>query len=308
LLVIFVIKSMPGTIQRSKLVSLFAVTLTGCCILAWAQAPAPPAAAAASQPPASSPPKRGFVPGQKRATEDPAVVARGKTLFEINCRSCHGPDLRGGDMGGPNLLRSPAALSDQHGEAIVPIIQGSRQKNGMPAINISPTDAQAVAAYVRTVIGGIQVQGMPPDSGRKDPDILVGDAHRGQVYFDSKCSPCHSATNDLKGIATRIPDQKRLQSTWVAGGRENDEPTPARTPKAKVTLSTGQTLEGQVVRLDEFLITLRFDDGSEQSIPRSSSSNPAIVVQDPMAKHREFLSEYTDSDIHNVTAYLATLK
>ncbi len=37
-------------------------------------------------------------------------------------------------MGGPNLLRSQVALSDQDGELIVPIIQGSRQSMGMPAI------------------------------------------------------------------------------------------------------------------------------------------------------------------------------
>jgi cytochrome c oxidase cbb3-type subunit III len=211
-------------------------------------------------------------------------------------------------MGGPNLLRSPAALSDLHGEMIVPIIQGSRQKNGMPAINISVADAQAVAAYVRSVIGGIQVQGMPPDTGHKDPDILVGDAHRGQVYFDSKCSPCHSATGDLQGIASRIPDQKKLQSTWVAGGRDNDGQTPARISTAVVTLPSGEVVNGQLVRIDEFLITLRLADGSERSIPRASSSDPGIVIHDLMEKHREYLSEYTDSDIHDVTAYLATLK
>src|SRR5205085_12690780 len=76
----------------------------------------------------------GFVPGQQRRPEDPAQVARGKTLYGINCTGCHGADLRGGDMGGPNLLRSQLALSDKEGELIVPIIEGSRQNNGMPAV------------------------------------------------------------------------------------------------------------------------------------------------------------------------------
>ena len=268
-------------------------------------AQAPPAA---PPPQSEKPQKGGFVPGQKRAPEDPAIVARGKTLFAINCRSCHGADLRGGDMGGPNLLRSPAVLSDVHGEMIVPIIHGSRQKNGMPAINISDADAQAVAAYVRSVIGGIQVQGMPPDAGHTDPDILVGNAERGKVYFDTKCSSCHSVATDLKGLATRIPDQKKLQSTWVAGGGRNEGPKPARASTAVVTLPSGESVNGQVVRLDEFLITLKLADGSERSIPRTNNANPQIVIHDPLEKHREYLSEYTDSDIHNVTAYLATLK
>src|SRR4051812_26999678 len=55
----------------------------------------------------------GFVPGQQRPPGDPAELARGKTLYGISCTGCHGADLRGGDMGGPNLLRSQLTLSDQ---------------------------------------------------------------------------------------------------------------------------------------------------------------------------------------------------
>src|SRR5438477_717420 len=94
----------------------------------------------------------GFVPGQQRPPGDPVQIARGKTLYGIACTSCHGADLRGGDLGGPNLLRSQVALSDQNGELIVPIIQGSRQSAGMPAIPMSPEDAKATAAYVRSVM------------------------------------------------------------------------------------------------------------------------------------------------------------
>src|ERR1700741_2305907 len=93
----------------------------------------------------------GFVPGQQRPPGDPAQIARGKTLYGISCTGCHGADLRGGDIGGPNLLRSQVALSDQDGELIVPIIEGSRQNAGMPAIPMSKEDAKAVAAYVRSI-------------------------------------------------------------------------------------------------------------------------------------------------------------
>src|SRR5262250_326107 len=87
----------------------------------------------------------GFVPGQQRAPGDPAQIERGKTLYGINCTGCHGADLRGGDMGGPNLLRSQVALSDLNGELIVPIILGSRQSSGMPAIQMSLVNATATA-------------------------------------------------------------------------------------------------------------------------------------------------------------------
>src|SRR5438034_11283734 len=107
----------------------------------------------------------GFVPGQQRPPGDPVQIARGKTLYGIACTSCHGADLRGGDMGGPNLLRSQIALSDQNGELIVPVIQGSRQSGGMPAIDMSPEDGKPVAAYVRSVLETIGRQGTPPAPG-----------------------------------------------------------------------------------------------------------------------------------------------
>src|SRR5206468_4099957 len=127
----------------------------------------------AQQPPPGTPPgggrggrgAGGFVPGQQRRPEDPAQVERGKTVYGISCTGCHGADLRGGDMGGPNLLRSQVAISDQNGELIVPIIQGSRQNSGMPPIQMSPEDAKATAAYVRSIMETIGRQGMPPEVG-----------------------------------------------------------------------------------------------------------------------------------------------
>src|SRR3954451_7335729 len=104
-------------------------------------------ALAQGQPPGGGRRAGGFVPGQQRAPGDPAQIARGKALYGISCTGCHGADLRGGDMGGPNLLRSQLALSDREGELIEPVIQGSRQSAGMPAIPMSPADAKAVAAY-----------------------------------------------------------------------------------------------------------------------------------------------------------------
>src|ERR1700691_4949833 len=203
---------------------------------------------------APAPPVRrfgGFVPGQHRAPGDPAQIARGKALFAVNCVSCHGVDLRGGDLGGPNLLRSQVALSDQNGELILPIIHGSRQDQGMPAIPLSPEDGLAVAAYIRSVVETIGSQGKPPSVGKEAPSILVGDASAGQAYFAAKCGSCHSATGDLQGIASRITDPKMLQTTWVAGGlRRRRMPQPGaasrRTATVSVTLPSGEIVEGRL--------------------------------------------------------------
>jgi cytochrome c oxidase cbb3-type subunit 3 len=257
----------------------------------------------------------GFVPGQQRPAGDPAQIARGKTLYGIGCTGCHGADLRGGDLGGPNLLRSQVALSDQDSELILPIIQGSRQSSGMPKIDISPEDGKAVAAYIRSIVATIGRQGTPPSVGLAAPSVLVGNASEGQAYFAARCSSCHSVTGDLQGIAARIPDPKALQNAWVSGGGRGgrggrggaspDSPS-ARTITVAVTLP-GEAVEGRLVRIDDFLVTVGLADGTTRTFARRGDV-PKVDVRDPMKAHKDLLSVYTDKDMHDVTAYLVTLK
>jgi cytochrome c oxidase cbb3-type subunit 3 len=243
------------------------------------------------------------------------LIARGKTLYGISCTGCHGADLRGGDLGGPNLLRSQVALSDQDGELILPIIQGSRQSAGMPAIPMSPEDGKAVATYVRSVLETIGRQGTPPSVGLPPPTILVGNASEGQAFFAAKCASCHSATGDLQGIATKFDDPKMLQNTWVSGGGRGGRggrggaaqaASSARTVTAVVHLP-GETVEGRLVRIDDFFVTLALADGSIRTFTRNGDV-PKVDVRDPMKAHMDLLRVYTDKDIHDVTAYLVTLK
>jgi cytochrome c oxidase cbb3-type subunit 3 len=250
----------------------------------------------------------GFVPGQQRPPGDPVQIARGKALYGIHCTGCHGADLRGGDLGGPNLLRSQLALSDQDGELILPIIQGSRQSQGMPAIEMSRDDGLAVAAYVRSIVATIGRQGMPPSVGQEPPSVLVGDARAGQAYFDAKCNGCHSPTGDLKGIATRIPDPKALQNRWVAGGGGRRGASAGTHPvTATITQPSGEKIDGRLVRIDDFLVTIALADATVRTFRREGDV-PKVEVHDPMKAHRDLLSEYTDQAMHDVTAYLVTLK
>lgn len=252
---------------------------------------------------------QGFVPGQHRPPGDPAQIARGKSLYAVNCVSCHGVDLRGGDLGGPNLLRSQVALSDQNGELILPIIQGSRQDQGMPAIPIDPPDGLAVAAYIRGVVETIGGQGRPPSVGKEAPSILVGDAGAGQRYFAAHCGGCHSAAGDLHGIAARITNPRSLQTRWVSGGGRRFR-VPAGSPRTvtvTVTLSTREKFEGRLIRIDDFVVTVGLTDGAVRTFRRDEDV-PKVEVHDPMRAHRDLLAVYTDKDIHDVTAYLVTLK
>ena len=250
----------------------------------------------------------GFIPGQQRPPGDPVKIARGKVLYGIHCTVCHGADLRGGDLGGPNLLRSQLTLSDQDGELILPIIQGSRQSQGMPAVDLSREDGLAVAAYVRSIVATIGRQGMPPSVGQEPPTVLVGDARAGQAYFDLKCNGCHSPTGDLKGIASRFPDPKALQNRWVAGGggrRGGDAGTHPVT--VTITQLSGEAVDGRLVRIDDFLVTIALADGTVRTFRREGDV-PKVEVHDPLKAHRDLLSTYTDQNMHDVTAYLVTLK
>ena len=119
---------------------------------------------------------RATFPAQQRPPGDPAVVARGKQLYGVSCQACHGADLRGGDQGGPNLLRSQALLNDQDGELIRPIVRGSRAGGGMDAIDIPDADIQAIAVYLHSVAATMQGQGGPPRGGSVPPNEAVWSA------------------------------------------------------------------------------------------------------------------------------------
>ena len=217
-------------------------------------------------------------------------------------------------MGGPNLLRSQLSLSDRDGEKIVPIIQNGVQ-GGMPAIPMNVDDAKAVAAYVRSVLTTIGGQGRPP-SAQEPPTILVGNPEEGKIYFAQKCASCHSVNGDLQGIATRIRDPRMLQNAWVAGGARTGRfgggaaPTaanPRRMVTATVTTAAAEKFEGRLVRIDDFLVTLELADGTIRSFGRDGDV-PKVEVRDPLAPHREMLPLYTDRSVHDLTAFLVTLK
>jgi cytochrome c oxidase cbb3-type subunit 3 len=190
---------------------------------------------------------------------------------------------------------------------ILPIIQGSRQSQGMPAIDMSREDGLAVAAYVRSVVATIGKQGMPPSVGREAPSVLGGDARAGQAYFDAKCVGCHSPTGDLKGIATRIADPKALQNRWVAGGGGRRGGSSAHPVTVTVAQASGEKIDGRLMRIDDFLVTIAAADGTIHTFRRVGDV-PKVEVHDPLKAHRDMLSEYTDQQMHDVTAYLVTLK
>ena len=255
--------------------------------------------------PAGPPGQGGFVAYPQRPVTDPAAVDRGKALFSVNCAFCHGPDARGGDSGGPNLMRSDVVLLDDKGERIGQVVKQGRPDKGMPSFMLSDAQIGDIAAFLHSLPVSSRTAETPVN-------IVTGNAAAGQALFAAKCSACHSATGDLNGVATRYPDPKTLQQTWLlpgtGGTRGGGAGRPAPPITAVVTQSNGQTVTGTLNRLDDFVVALTLPDGSHRSFQTSGPNGAKVQLKDPLSAHKELLKTYSDADIHNITAYLVTLK
>jgi cytochrome c oxidase cbb3-type subunit III len=277
-------------------------------------APQPPAPATPPRPGGGFQPPPPRFPAHQRAQASQETLDRGRAQYAGLCSACHGADARGGQLGGVNLLRSPVVLADNAGELIIPIVQNGRPGTLMAPMPMAVEDIKAVAAYLHSLQAQGSNQGGPPPGPPVELNILVGDAKAGAAYFAATCAGCHSATGDLQGIATRVSDPKALQNLWVSGGRALGRGPGRRAAAAggkpvtaTVTLGSGETVTGRLMRLDDFLVTVGLEDGTTRTIRRSGDS-PRIAIDDPMERHRELLGVYTNQNMYDVTAYLATLK
>jgi mono/diheme cytochrome c family protein len=238
-----------------------------------------------------------------RPPGDPAAIERGKALYGVNCQFCHGADTRGGDSG-PSLLRSGLVLEDQKGELIGPVVRAGRP--GMPKFTLTDDQIADVAAFVHT----FRAAGYD-ESRVKPPSIVVGDARAGETFFGARCGSCHSATGDLRGLATRIAEPRLLQQTWLlpgsGAGRGGPPPVRVKPTTVTVTLPSGEKVEGTLDRVDDFVVALTQADGTHRAFT-TNGDTPKVEIHDPLQPHKDLLKVYSDTDIHNVTAYLVTLK
>lgn len=243
-----------------------------------------------------------------RPPAPPEQLARGQQLFRSNCAFCHGSDARGGETG-PNLVRDQIVLTDQNGELITPIVQAGIPARGMPKFALTASEVADIAAWLHA----------QPLSDRGAPstlDVLVGSSQAGAAYFSGagRCTQCHSATGDLAGIGGKY-DPKTIQNLIVSGGgfgvgrrNANGAPPPKVPPTTvTVTLPNGQSVSGTLDHISAFVVALREADGTYRSFARHDSI-PKVVITNPLQWHVDMLPRWKDSDIHNLTAYLATLK
>lgn len=261
-------------------------------------------------PPGRGGPAPGQSPASRRppATTNPqsytdAEIQAGQARFVSECGFCHGRDAQGGESG-PDLTRSTLVAQDLRGDKIGPLIQSGRPDKGMPAFSLPASEIASIVAYIHDAKSKAESE----LGGRRSVDVSdlqTGSAEAGKFFFNGKggCAQCHSLSGAFATVASRFQGLALLQR-MLHPGRGGRGGAPVR-PSATVTTANGQELSGRVAYRDEFTITLIDSEGWSHSFPAGAVK---IEIDDPLRAHTDLLGRYTDEEIHDVFAYLQTLK
>jgi mono/diheme cytochrome c family protein len=231
-----------------------------------------------------------------RQRVDRAAADRGRAVYARHCINCHGSTAKGTDRG-PDLIRSVVVLRDRLGDRISEAIRPSASHQA----TLTPAEIVDLSHFIHQRVEAIV--------GNRNPsgplNVLTGNAADGRAYFNGAggCAACHSPAGDLAGIATRIPDPTNLQQRFLFPALRRGGP---RQTEVTVKPASGPPVRGTLVRADDFTVALRDGSGEYRSFARGAGV--AVEIHDPLAAHHELLDRYTDADMHNLTAYLATLK
>ena len=291
----------PAALGRTLAVLLTAVATIGVA----AQTPAP---AGRGQQPAVPAGPRPNVGAADRHRVDPAAADRGRKTYAAECVTCHGPSARGTERGA-NLIRSQIVLRDRYGNSIGPLLKkGHPMQTGASSSSLTDDQITDLSHFIWQRINDT-LRGSP---AFEPGDVLVGDAKAGEAYFngEGRCATCHSPTGDLAGYGKRFPPveiQQRFVFPNTASGRGRGRGASSR-QQVTVTVTTpdGTTVTGPLVSMDDFNVALRDSTGTYRSWPRTAGMK--IVRHDPLAAHVELLDRLTDKTMHDVVAYLESLK
>ena len=236
---------------------------------------------------------------------DEDAAARGKTTYDAQCLSCHGPQARGTERGA-DLVRSLVVLHDRYGNHIGPFLLQGHPAGKSSALR--PEQVANLSHFLHQQVDNTLRTG----PYNKVLNVLVGDPREGRAYFDGlgKCNQCHSTTGDLAHIASKY-DPSVLQLKLVfpqtsAFGRQRNASNVHKPVTVTVTMPSGQSVSGVLERIDDFNVILRDESGQFHSFERGPEVN--VEKHDPYATHVALLDQYTDKDIHDLVAYLETLK
>jgi len=240
------------------------------------------------------------------ATIDSEAAARGTPIYVSNCAFCHGADARGAQA--PDLAQSLYVQSDDEGRSFAEFMRVGRTVNGMPAFpQLSAANLSDLTAFLKSKIAEGRGRG-----GFDPASIVVGNAQRGEAYFNGvgQCRTCHSPAGDFKGVGAKysavILQGRMVNPRIVAAGRGVAVRPPPR-PAVRVTLQSGRVVSGELIAVTDFFVTLVDRAGDRWTFDRDNDV-PKVEITDPMEAHRQQLLKYTDEIMHDLVAYLASLK
>lgn len=242
------------------------------------------------------------------APPDPAAEKRGQAIFVPTCGFCHGTNATGGAQGA-NLVRSTLVLHDQGtAKELDPVVHHGRPEKGMPAFpNLTEDQVHDIAQFL---LGRTQAAANRMEYTIQN--IVTGDPRAGQDYFQGHCADCHSPAGDLAHIATKY-EPVTLEGRFLYPGNSNPfgfgpPPDPRAQKTVTVTLPSGKTYSGALAHIDDFSVALRESSGVYRSWVYDDVKGIRVKVHDPLAQHLTLLHHYSDADMHNILAYLETLK
>ena len=220
--------------------------------------------------------------------------------------------------------------ADVAGSVLGPFLKaGHPTQSQKPSASFTDEEVVALANFLRQRVN---------DTMRGSPlftvgDIVTGDAKAGEAYFngDGECATCHNATDAQPGgrvdadsrtrrsaAAHALPDGRRTgtrpRRTRGPACRGVDPAAAAQAQAAadrnavKVTIApaSGAPMSGVLVEESDFYVTLRESDGTVRVVRRAPGMK--ITKTNPMQAHIDLLDRVSDKQIHDLVAYLETLK
>ena len=103
-----------------------------------------------------------------------------------------------------------------------------------------------------------------------------------------------------------VVDAAAVDEADAVAPRQPATPSPTAVT-AKVTLKSGEVIDGYPASIDDWQITIRLPSGQMRTFFREDDW-PKYETHNPLQVHADLVFKYTDADIHNLAAYLRTLK
>ena len=301
----------------------------GARVAAQATPPQPPTAArrAARRPRAGRRRRQGRAggesfPAQQRPPGDPAVIARGKMIFDVACAICHGgrfarrPVERSEPPAVATRAERPGGRADPADRPGFPRRQGhagaadsARRRQG-DRRSTSTASRRSRAVRARRRAGWARRPTCSSATRRRAKSTL---RRRAASAIRSPATCRTSARASLRRSRCRTSGSRAAAPADAAAaaagrGRRRRARRPPRVVTAAISLPGNEKLEGRVLRYDDFLITLALADGTVRTFRRDGDIAEDRDRWIRSSRTARCLPTITNKAMRDLTAYLWTVK